>query len=221
MRWYKGAPLLHTLENIHIGSDINKIDPRFPVQTIIRVDEEGLKDYRAYSGRLESGIFRVGDPISVLPSGFNSRIKSLNVFGENVSEVFAPMSIAVELEDEIDVSRGDMLVRLNNRPETKQEFEAMLCWLGNQPFSQRSKFIIKHTTNEQTVLIKSINYKMDIETLERNYDDLQVGTNDICRVSIKCASPLMVDEYRDNRATGSFILIDPNTNNTVAAGMII
>jgi sulfate adenylyltransferase subunit 1 len=221
MRWYKGAPLLHTLENIHIGSDINKIDTRFPVQTIIRVDEEGLKDYRAYSGRLESGIFRVGDPISVLPSGFNSRIKSLNVFGENVSEVFAPMSIAVELEDEIDVSRGDMLVRLNNRPETKQEFEAMLCWLANHPFSQRSKFIIKHTTNEQTALIKSINYKMDIETLERNYDDLQVGTNDICRVSIKCASPLMVDEYRDNRATGSFILIDPNTNNTVAAGMII
>lgn len=221
MTWYHGAPLLNTLENIHIGSDVNKIDARFPIQNIIRVDSKDIQDYRAYAGRLESGILRVGDEVTVLPSGFNSSIRSINLLGKEVDEVFAPMSAAIELSDEIDISRGDMLVRVNNRPELKQEFDAMLCWLGNKDHSERTKFILRHTTNEQMSMIKSVTYKMDIETLERVYDDPNLKTNDICRVTIKCAGPVMIDEYRDNRSTGSFILIDPCTNNTVATGMIL
>ena len=221
MNWYDGAPLLSTLETIHIGSDINKIDARFPVQTVIRPQTKDYIDYRGYAGRLESGILRKGDEVTALPSGFTSKIKSIDTFSGEIGEAFAPMSVSIQLEDDIDISRGDMIVRKKNQPEKIQEFEAMLCWLGDSPLHQRTKFIVKHTTNEQTAIIKEVTYKMDITSLERIEGDQQISMNDICRVKIKTGAPLMVDEYRDNRSTGSFILIDPNTNETVAAGMII
>jgi sulfate adenylyltransferase subunit 1 len=221
MDWYQGAPLLNTLETLHIGSDMNKIDCRFPVQTVIRPQSSEFPDYRAYAGRLESGMIRVGDEIVVLPSGLTSQVKTIDMLGKEVAEAFAPMSIAIELENDIDVSRGDMIVRVKNQPTKTQEFEAMLCWLGNESYRERTKFLIRQTSNEQTAVISSVTYKMDINALERNETDKIIAMNDICRVKIKTAGPIFIDEYRDNRYTGSFILIDPNTNETVAAGMII
>ncbi len=221
MNWYNGAPLLHTLESLHISSDINKIDARFPVQTVIRPQSKEFIDYRGYAGRLESGILRVGDEVAVLPSGFCSKIKSIDTLTGSLNEAFAPMSVSIQLEDDIDISRGDMIVREKNRPEKTQEFDAMLCWLGDTPYQERTKFVIRHTSNEQTAMIREITYKMDINSLERLDDDKNIAMNDICRVKIKTAAPLMIDEYRDNRFTGSFILVNPNTNETVAAGMII
>jgi len=221
MPWFQGAPLLHTLETLHISSDINKIDARFPVQTVIRPQVGEYRDYRGYAGRLESGILRIGDEVCILPAGFISRISSIDTYEGQINTAFAPMSIAISLEDEIDISRGDMIVRTNNRPRSEQEFEAMLCWLNNQSAQPRTKYTIRHTTNEQKVMIKEIVYKMDINTIERNMDDKEISMNDICRVIIRSTKPLMIDEYRDNRFTGSFILIDDSTNETVAAGMIL
>jgi sulfate adenylyltransferase subunit 1 len=221
MMWYDSAPLLSTLEKLHIGSDTNKIDARFPIQTVIRPQSKEFIDYRGYAGRLESGILRKGDEITVLPSGFSSTIKSIDTFEREIEEAFAPMSISIQLKDDIDISRGDMIVRTKNRPEKTQEIEAMMCWLGNQALQPRAKFLLKHTTNEQTAMINEVVYKMDINSLQRIEDDKNIAMNDICRVKIKSAGALMVDEYRDNRSTGSFVLIDMNTNETVAAGMII
>lgn len=221
MEWFKGAPLLHTLETIHIGSDINKKDARFPVQTIIRPQSEDHIDYRGYAGRLDSGILRKGDEVTVLPSGFTSKIKSIDTYNGQLEEAFAPMSISLSLEDDIDISRGSMIVKSKNQPEKTQGFEAMICWLSSDNYLPRSKFIIKHTTNEQTAMIKEIDYKVDVNTLTRIKDDVSLSMNDIARISIKTAGPVMIDKYVDNRFTGSFILINPNNNETVAAGMII
>ena len=221
MDWYQGAPLLHTLETLHIGSDVNKIDARFPVQTVIRPQSKEFVDYRGYAGSIQSGRFKVNDEVTILPSGFTSRIKSINRGSENIEETFAPMAIAITLEDDIDISRGDMIVRKNNQPEKTQEIDAMMCWLGNEPYQPRTKFIVQHTTNEQTAMIKDVVYKVDIETLNRVEDDKQIGMNDIVRVQIKTAGPLMMDEFSRNRQTGSFILVNPNTNETVAAGMVV
>lgn len=233
MKWYKEAPLLHILETIHISSDINKIDARFPVQTVIRPQNETHRDYRGYAGRIESGILRKGDKITVLPSGFTSKIKSIDsaprkssedsVYTEvqSLDEAFAPMSVSITLEDDIDISRGDMIVRANNQPRVEQEFDLMLCWLNNSSARPNAKYTIRHTTNEQKAKIKNVLYKMDINKLERNTEDKQINMNDICRVTIRTTKPLMIDEYRDNRYTGSLILIDEGTNETVAAGMIL
>jgi sulfate adenylyltransferase subunit 1 len=221
MDWYRGGPLLNTLETLHIASDINKKDARFPVQTVIRPQSEEFIDYRGYAGRIDSGILRKGDEITILPSEFTSKIKSIDLNGEELDEAFAPMSVSIQLEDDIDVSRGDMIVKSKNQPEKTQEIEAMICWLGNDNFMPRTKFIIKHTTNEQTALIKDIVYKIDVNSLDRTEDNKDLEMNEIARVSIKTAKPIMIDEYRDNRNTGSFILINPNTNETVAAGMVI
>ena len=221
MPWFHGAPLLHTLESIHISSDLNKVDARFPVQTVIRPQTGEFHDYRGYAGRLESGILRKGDEVMALPSGFNSRIRSIDTMNGELEEAFAPMSVSITLEDDIDISRGDMLVRLNNQPRCVQEFDAMICWLNSSPARSRGKYSIRHTSNEQKSVITEIVYKMDINSLERNKEDQTINMNDICRVKIKTTKPLMIDEYRDNRATGSFILIDDGTNETVAAGMII
>jgi sulfate adenylyltransferase subunit 1 len=221
MDWYQGAPLLHTLETMHISSDINKIDARFPVQTVLRPQREGFIDYRGYAGRVASGIFRPGDDVVVMPSGFTSKIKSIDTMDGSLDEVFAPMSVAITLEDDIDISRGDMIVKENNQPKAVQEFDAMLCWFNNSPARERAKYTIMHNSNEQKAMIKEVVYKIDINTYAREEENKDLKMNDIARISIRTTRPLMVDEYRDNRITGSFVLIDDATHETVAAGMIV
>ncbi len=221
MDWYQGPPLLYSLETMHIGSDINKIDARFPVQTVLRPQREGFLDYRGYAGRVASGIFRPGDEVVVLPSGFSSKIKSIETAKGTLEEAFAPMSVAMTLEDDIDISRGDMIVKQNNRPKALQEFDAMLCWFHNTPARPRAKYTVLHTSNEQKAMIKDVLYKIDINTYAREEEDKELKMNDIARITLRTTRPLMVDEYRDNRTTGSFVLIDDSTHETVAAGMIV
>ncbi|WP_370098872.1 sulfate adenylyltransferase subunit 1 [Xanthomarina gelatinilytica] len=221
MDWYQGAPLLHTLETLHISSDINKVDARFPVQTVLRPQSETHRDYRGYAGRVASGIFRVGDEITVMPSGFTSKIKSINLYNKELEEAYAPMSVSMTLEDDIDISRGDMIVRSNNKPEASQDLEVMLCWLNNSPAKPRAKYSIRHTSNEQKAMIKEVVYKFNINTLDRITGDAELKMNDICKVKIRTTKPLMIDSYRENRTTGSIILVDDSTNETVAAGMIV
>ena len=221
MSWYQGAPLLHTLETMHISSDVNKVDARFPVQTVLRPQSEDFRDYRGYAGRVASGIFRKDDEVTVMPSGFTSKIKSIDTFDGEVSEAYAPMSVSITLEDDIDISRGDMIVRSNNKPEPSQDIEVMLCWLNNSPAKPRAKYTIKHTSNDQKAMIKEVVYKIDINTLERNSEDKDLKMNDISKVKIRTTKPLMIDSYRENRTTGSIILVDDTTNETVAAGMIV
>ena len=221
MPWYQGAPMLHTLETMHISSDINKVDARFPVQTVLRPQSEGFIDYRGYAGRVASGIFRKGDDVTVMPSGFTSKIKTIDTLDQELEEAYAPMSVSITLEDDIDISRGDMIVRSNNKPEPSQDIEVMLCWLNNASAKPRSKYTIKHTSNDQKAMIKEVVYKYNINTLERINDDKEINMNDICKVKIRTTKPLMVDAYRENRTTGSIILVDDATNETVAAGMIV
>ena len=221
MNWYNGAPLLHTLETMHISSDINKIDARFPIQTVLRPQSDEHRDYRGYAGRISSGIFRVNDEVVALPSGFSSRIKSIHLHDKELEEAFAPMSVSISLEDDIDISRGDMLVRANNQPEPSQDIDLMLCWLGNTPARPRAKYSLLHTTNTQKAIIKEILYKVDINSYDRIEDDLDLNMNDIARVRIRVTKPLINDSYDTNRVTGSLILIDDATNETVAAGMIL
>lgn len=221
MNWYNGAPMLHTLETIHISSDFNSVDARFPVQTVLRPQREGFIDYRGYAGRIASGIFRPGDEITVMPSGFTSKIKTVEGPNGELNEAYAPMSVSITLEDDIDIGRGDMIVRSNNKPIPVQDLEVMLCWMNNSPAKPRAKYTIRHTSNEQTAIIKEVIYKIDIETLGRNIEDKEMAMNDICRVRIRTTKPLMIDSYRENRSTGNLILIDESTNETVAAGMII
>jgi sulfate adenylyltransferase subunit 1 len=221
MDWYQGAPLLHTLETMHISSDINKIDARFPVQTVLRPQSETHRDYRGYAGRIASGVFRTGDEVTVMPSGFTSKIKSIDTYDQSLKEAHAPMSVSITLEDDIDISRGDMIVRSKNKPEATQDIEVMLCWLHNNSAKPRAKYTIRHTSNEQKAIIREVIYKYNINTLERINDDNELNMNDICKVIIRTTKPLMVDSYRENRTTGSIILVDDTTNETVAAGMIV
>lgn len=221
MNWYQGGTLLNTLETLHISSDINKIDSRFAVQTVLRPQSKEFTDYRGYAGRIASGIYRIGDEVAVLPSGFTSKIKSINAGEYQVEEAFAPMSVAMTLEDDIDISRGDMIVKQKNQPETSQEFDVMLCWLNNSAAKPRAKYTIQHTSNEERAMLKEVVYKVDINTYERENEDKDLTMNDIARVKIRCSRPLMIDSYRDNRNTGSITLIDEATNETVAAGMIL
>ena len=221
MAWYEGSTLLYTLENLHIGSDYNHIDCRFPVQTVIRPKTEAYHDYRGYAGKIASGVFKPGDEIIILPSGFTSKIKTIDTFGGPISEAFAPMSVTIQLTDDIDVSRGDMLVRSNNQADLNQDIEVMMCWLHNQKPSPRAKYIIKHTTSEAKAIIKNVRYKLDVNTLHRNIENLNIGMSDIARVQLRTTKPLLTDSYRKNRTTGSIILIDESTYETVAAGMII
>ena len=221
MNWYGGGTLLNILETLHISSDLNKIDARFAVQTVLRPQREGFIDYRGYAGRVSSGIYRTGDEVVVLPSGFSSKIKSINAGENEVQEAYAPMSVAITLEDDIDVSRGDMIVKKNNQPETEQEFDLMLCWLNADAARPRAKYTVMHTSNEQRAMIKEVVYKIDINTYNRDTTDKNLEMNDIARVKIRTTHRLMIDSYRDNRNTGSIILIDEQTNETVAAGMIV
>ncbi len=221
MPWYHGATLLHTLETTHIGSDYNHIDARFPVQTIIRPHSNEYHDYRGYAGRIAGGIFRPGDKVTVLPSGLHSTIKSIDSFDESLDEAYAPMSVSITLQDDIDISRGDMIVKDGNQPLVSQDFDMMLCWLvGNGP-QPGSKYYLRTATREVRAVIKEIVYKMDINTLTRLEDDKKININDIARVKVKTTQPVVYDGYRKNRSTGSVILIDESTNETVAAGMIV
>lgn len=221
MSWYEGSTLLYTLENIHIGSDHNHIDCRFPVQTVIRPKNDKYHDYRGYAGRIASGVFKPGDAVTVLPSGFTSKIKSIDTMNGEIEEAFAPMSVSIQLEDEIDIGRGDMIVRENNKPEPQQDVEAMICWLNAQGPRPRAKYIVRHTTAEAKSMIKDIRYKLNISTLHRDEEDKDIKMNDICRVQLRTTKPLLVDSYSKNRITGSIILVDEGTNETVAAGMIV
>lgn len=219
--WYEGATLLYTLENIHIASDQNHIDCRFPIQTVIRPKQDKYHDFRGYAGRVAGGVFKKGDEVAVLPSGFTSRIQGIHTMNGEVDEAFAPMSVTMTLEDDVDLGRGDMIVRTNNRPDVTQEIDIMLCWFNKTGPMPRAKFTLMHASNEVKAMITNIQYKLDINTLHRNEDDLDIQMNDILRVSVRTTKPLMKDSYRKNRLTGSMILVDDATNETVAAGMII
>lgn len=221
MPWYQGSTLLNLLETVHIASDQNHIDCRMPVQYVIRPHSDEYHDYRGYAGRIAGGVFKPGDDVVVLPSGFQSKIKSIDTFDGEVDEAFAPMSVSITLEDDIDVSRGDMIARPNNQPQTTQDMDLMLCWLGNEPLNPRGKYLLKHTTNDVRAMVKQVRYKVDINTLHRNEKDLDIKMNDISRVNLRLAKPIFVDPYAKNRNTGSIILVDEATNNTVAAGMIL
>jgi sulfate adenylyltransferase subunit 1 len=221
MDWYEGVTLMHLLENIHIGSDHNHVDCRFPVQYVIRPQSKKFPDYRGYSGRVEGGVFKTGDNITVLPSGFKTKIKSIDTFEGSIDEAYSPMSVCMTLEDNLDISRGDMLVRENNQPNISKEIDIMICWMNEKKLIPRGKYSIRHTTQTARCIINEVKYKIDINSLHRNEDDKEIGLNDIGRILIKTTSPLFFDSYRRNRNTGSIILVDEATNETVAAGMII
>ncbi len=221
MPWYEGVTLLYLLETVHIAGDTNHIDARFPVQYVIRPYNDEFHDYRGYAGRLSGGVLRPGDKVTVLPSGFQSTIKAIELDGKQLEEAFAPMSVTILLNDDIDISRGDMIVRDNNKPQIEQDIEAMICWLGDQPLRPNGKYALKHTTRDARAVIKDIKYKLDISTLHRITENPEIAANDIGRISIRTTAPLMYDPYTRNRETGSFILIDEGTNVTVGAGIIL
>ena len=221
MDWYDGSTLIHLLENIHIGSDQNHVDCRFPVQFVVRPQSKEHPDYRGYAGRIEGGVFKPGDDVTVLPSGFTSKIKSIDTFDGEVEEAFSPMSVCMTLEDDIDISRGDMLVRENNKPTVEQDIDVMICWMNEKKMIPRGKYTIRHTSQTARCIIKEVKYKMDVNTLHRLEDEKEIGLNDIGRITVRTTKPLFFDSYRRNRNTGSIILVDEATNETVAAGMII
>ena len=221
MDWYKGNTLMYLLENIKIENDINHSDARFPVQYVIRPMSTEHHDYRGYAGRIAGGVFKKGDAITVLPSGHTSKIKSIDLLDNSLEEAFAPMSVTFTLENEIDISRGDMIVKTDNQPEITQEIDVMICWLAEKQLHVNGKYSLKHTTKDVRCIIKEIQYKININTLEKVEDDKNITLNDIARISIKTTSPIVVDKYSKNRNTGSIILIDEATNITVGAGMII
>ena len=220
MLWYDGPTLLWLLENINITSDINLKDPRFPVQYVIRPMSEKWHDYRGYSGRIASGLFRVGDEVMVLPSGIKTKITSINFGERNLDYAFAPQSVAISVEDDIDISRGNMIVTVDNLPKQANEVEMKICWFNQRPMMMRGRYILRHTTTEMLAMITDIDYKLDINTLEKNFEDKEIKMNDIAKIKVRTAQPLFFDPYKENRQTGAVILIDQNTNETVAAGMI-
>ncbi len=221
MDWYQGPTFLHSLENTYLMSDYERVSCRFPVQVVLRPQRKEYHDYRGYAGRVAGGIFKKGDEVIVLPSGFTSKIKQLEVSGQEVEYAFPPMSITMLLEDEIDIDRGDMIVKKFSQPLLEQEMDIMMCWMSDQPLQPGGKYVIRQTTNEARCIIKEIRYKVDINTLHRKKDDTNIGLNDIGRVMIRTSKPLLIDPYKKNKITGSVILIDEKTNNTVGAGMIL
>jgi sulfate adenylyltransferase subunit 1 len=221
MDWYQGGTLMYNLENVHISGDYNHVDCRFPVQFVIRPQTDEFHDYRGYAGRIAGGVFKKGDEVAVLPSGFTSRIAKIDTMDGEVDEAFAPMSCTILLEDNLDVSRGDMIVRTNNKPEVGQDIDMMICWMGDQKLVEGAKYSIKHTSKDARCIVKEIRYKVNVNNLHRIEDDKEIFANDIARISIRTTQPLFYDRYTRNRATGSIILIDESNNKTVGAGMII
>ncbi|HPG14964.1 MAG TPA: GTP-binding protein, partial [Microthrixaceae bacterium] len=222
MDWYEGASLLHHLESVHIASDRNLIDARFPVQYVIRPQSDEFHDYRGYAGQVAGGVFKPGDEVVVLPSGLTSHIAAIETYDGPVDEAFAPMSVTIRLSDDIDVSRGDMICRVNNRPIVAQDVDAMVCWLSDAAeLTPRTKLAIKHTTRSARALVKDLQYRLDINTLHRDESAERLVLNEIGRVTMRVTQPLFIDEYRRNRVTGSFILMDEATDTTVGAGMLL
>jgi bifunctional enzyme CysN/CysC len=220
MRWYQGPPLLYHLEHVHIASDRNLIDVRFPVQWVIR-PPASVADYRAYAGQLAGGVVRRGDDVVVLPSGRHTTIAGIDTFEGEVEEAFPPMSVALRLADDIDVGRGSMIVRTQNQPSVASGFECLLCWMSEQPLSSQRRYLVKHTTRTVMVGGVDVRYRIDVETLHRDEDAATLELNDLARVHLQLSAPLVFDSYRRNRVTGSLIIIDEATNETVAAGVIL
>jgi sulfate adenylyltransferase subunit 1 len=221
MNWFDGTTLMYSLENIHIGSDHNHIDCRFPVQSVIRPQSKEFPDFRGYAGRIAGGVFKPGDEVKVLPSGFTTNINKIYLKDKEIEEAFSPMSVCMTLNDDLDISRGDMIVRVNNSPKSQQDIDLMVCWMNEKKLVLNGKYHIKHTSKDVRCIVKDIKYKMDINNLHRLEDDKEIGLNDIARISIRTTSPLFTDEYRRNRMTGSLIIIDEATNETLGAGMIL
>jgi len=222
MPWYQGPTLLYHLETVYIGADENHVEARFPVQWVIRPHSDEYHDFRGFAGRVAGGVFKAGDDVTVLPSGFTTKIKAIESMDGPQQKVFAPMSATITLEDEIDMSRGDMLVKANNRPIPTQDIDAMVCWFSSdKSLTGRGKYILRHTTKEVKAIVTEVCYKININTLRKIEDDLTLNLNDIGRIKVRTSAPLIADSYKSNRITGSFVLIDELTNATVAAGMII
>jgi len=221
MDWYDGPTLMYLLENIYISNDYNQLDVRFPVQYVIRPMSAEYHDYRGYAGRMASGTLKLGDKVKVLPSGFSSIIKSIDFGKETLETLSAPQSAIITLEDDLDISRGCMIVSAENRIRQSQDIDLMVCWLGEKPMINGGKYIVKHTTNDLKCMIKEVKYKVDINSLEKDYENKTIGLNDIGCIAIRTTKPLFYDSYRQNRFTGSLIIIDEATNVTVGAGMII
>jgi sulfate adenylyltransferase large subunit len=220
MDWYDGQSLMHHLENVHVASDRDLVDTRFPVQYVIRPKSDEFHDYRGYAGRVAGGVLKPGDDVLVLPSGMTSKVAGIDLFDTEIDEAFPPMSVTVRLEDDVDVSRGDMIARPHNAPTPSQDIDAMICWMTTQPLQPRQKLAIKHTTRTGRALVKDIQYRLDVNTLHRDQDTKELALNEIGRVQLRTTIPLLCDPYSKNRATGSFILIDETTGVTIGAGMI-
>ncbi len=221
MDWYKGPPLLYHLENVYVGSDANHIDARFPVQWVIRPHSDKHHDFRGFAGRVAGGVFKTGDDVVVLPSGFSTKIKKILLADQELQEAFYPQSVTILLEDEIDVSRGDMLVKPNNQPTSSQDLEAQICWFSSSKKLKKGvKCLFRQTTKEVQAIVSEVRYKIDVNTLRKNEEELEFGMNDIGRICLRVSSPIFHDSYRRNRNTGSFILVDPFSNETLAAGMM-
>ncbi|MEX0326405.1 MAG: sulfate adenylyltransferase subunit CysN [Puniceicoccaceae bacterium] len=221
MPWYQGPSLLYHLETVYIGPDANHVDARFPVQWVIRPHSNEWHDFRGYAGKVAGGVFKPGDEVMVLPSGFTSKIKAIHSHDGELEEAFHPHSCAITLQDEIDISRGDMLVKPNNKPRVEQEIDCMICWFSEKrKLKAGDKLFIRHTSRDVKAAVKSIQYKVNVNTLHKVEDEPEVGLNEIARIHLRVASPLFVDEYSRNRITGSLVLIDPFTHETLAGGMV-
>ncbi|MEV0212652.1 GTP-binding protein [Micromonospora sp. ALFpr18c] len=222
MPWYEGPSLLHHLERVHIASDRNLVDVRFPVQYVIRPQSTTVTDYRGYAGQVASGVLKPGDEVMVLPSGFTSRIAAVETADGPVAEAFPPMSVTVRLADEIDISRGDLICRPNNAPAVAQDIEAMVCWMDETaPLRVGGRYAIKHTTRSARAIVRGLHYRLDINSLHRDESADELRLNEIGRVRLRTTVPLLADEYRRNRTTGGFVIIDETTNRTVGAAMIV
>ena len=220
-KWYKGGHLLGMLENIEIFSDNNLVDARFDIQTVIRPHSDEWHDFRGYAGKIVSGRFETGQKVSILPSGFETRIKDMRLYKDELTEACTPASVIMTLEDDIDAGRGDMIARVDNLPKVSQNFDAMICWMSEDQMLPRKKYILKHGSNEVTAMITKKVYTLDVNTFSKAEDQtLKIGLNDIARISIKTSKPINFDDFESNRANGSFVLIDTQTNETLAAGMI-
>ncbi|TGK28785.1 sulfate adenylyltransferase [Leptospira gomenensis] len=220
LSWYQGRTLLNHLEEVYIESDENFEDARFPVQYVIRPLSDEFHDYRGYAGQVRSGVFRKGDTITVLPSGFTSTIQSIDTYSGEVEEAFPPMSVTIRLTDEIDISRGDMIVKAENLPKVSQDLEANICWMDSKALVAGNKYLLRQTTNAVKAIVKEIEFKVAPDTHAKLEADKGLALNEIGKIKIRTAKPVSFDEYRINRSTGSFILVDEGTNSTVGAGMI-